>query len=331
MKKPTRLSLALPLCVLSLLGGGLIGLATAQPTGDAVEQIGPGFVNWTARIVTAVGTGSPPAHAANSAQARAMAERAATVVAQRNLLEVVQGVRVDAATLVENHFVQNDVVRTRVTGIIKGARPIKIEHLPDGSVEVTVGIALSGELADAVLPKEFGRRPVASGMPFVAKPPPPPVPVPPTEAPPSPRKEPPAQVAAPKSPVPKPSAVQPAPAAPAIPSEAYTGLIVDARGLGLKPALVPRLYDEQGRELYVGDTLSREQAVQNGVAGYSKDLVAASRLPRVTDNPLIVKGIKASGNKGTDIVLGEEGATRIKQTEAQSQYLKQARVVVVYD
>jgi hypothetical protein len=319
------------------LVGGLFWQASALQTEEAIEPIGPGVVNWTTRMVTATGVGAPPVNAANSAQARAMAERAATVVAQRNLLEVVQGVRVDAATLVEHHLVQNDVVRTRVMGIIKNVRPIRMQHLPDGSVEVTVGLALSGELADALLPKEFGRRPAAGGAPLAARPAPPQVIPPPPAAPESPRP-PEAPPAPPKEPLPavaaKPSEpkLPASPAPPTAPSSgAYTGLIVDARGLGLKPALVPRLFDEQGQEIYVGDVLSRDQAVQNGVAGYSKDLVAASRQPRVTDNPLIVKGVKAAGTKGTDVVLSPEGAQKIKQTESQSQYLKNARVVLVYD
>jgi len=337
MSGQRRLSPAVLACALGLVAG-LFCQASALQTEDAIEPIGPGVVNWTTRMVTATGVGAPPVNAANSAQARAMAERAATVVAQRNLLEVVQGVRVDAATLVENHLVQNDVVRTRVMGIIKNVRPIRMQHLPDGSVEVTVGLPLSGELADALLPKEFGRRPAAGGAPSAAKPPPPPqVTPPPTAAPESPRP-PETPPAPPKEPLPavaaKPSEpkLSASPAPPTAPSSgAYTGLIVDARGLGLKPALVPRLFDEQGQEIYVGGVLSRDQAVQNGVAGYSKDLVAASRQPRVTDNPLIVKGVKAAGTKGTDVVLSPEGAQKIKQTESQSQYLRQARVVLVYD
>jgi hypothetical protein len=303
----------------------LSGTAAQQPA-DAIETIGSGAINWTTRMVTATGVGAPPPAAVNSAQARAMAERAATVVAQRNLLEVVQGVRVDAATLVENQLVQNDVIRTRVTGIIKNVRPLRVQHLPDGSVEVTVGLALSGDLADALLPRDLGRR--GGSAPFAAKPPPVAAVEPPRApvAPARPEGTSKASQAPPPAPAPPPSESRPAPSA-----GTYSGLIVDARGLGLKPALVPRLFDEQGQELYVGDVLSRDQAVQNGVAGYSKDLVAASRQDRVTDNPLIVKGVRAAGSKGTDVILNAEGVQKIRQTESQSRYLQQARVVLVYD
>jgi hypothetical protein len=260
-----------------------------------------------------------------------MAERAAYSVAVRNLLEVVKGIQVDSISLVENYMVKSEAVRTRVSGLVKGAQKIKTEHQPDGGVEVTVGISLSGELLDAVIPKEFGRR----GTTAV---PAPQAPVAPRPAPPAvPKVEPPAPSSTPP-PVPAaaPPTAQPEPApstgtGQAPPGEAYTGLLVDARGLGLKPALAPRILDEQGKELYAGEALARDQAVQAGVAGYAKDMIAGSRQQRVTDKPLIVKGVRASGNKATDIVLDGEGVKAIQQSEPSAHYLRQARVVVVYD
>lgn len=336
--------------VLCLLGAVIVLEAKAGGAGDAVEAIGPGTVNWTTGIVTATGFGSPPARAVNSAQARAMAERAAKADALRNLLEAIKGVRVDSATLVENMMVARDVIKTRVTGFVKGASPIKTDHRPDGSVEVTVAVSLTGELVDAVLPKGFGRPVTAPAPPPTVPPAPkpspaPPSPVQPPERAPSPPPTapvpPPTAMPSPQPPTAAPptSTVMPSPppppaagsATPPPSSLGYTGLIVDARGLNLKPALAPRLLDEQGKELYAGGVLAREQAVEAGVAGYSKDMVASSRQARVTDNPLIVKGLKVSGNKGTDVVLGEEGVKAIQETEPTAHYLRQGRVVLVYD
>ncbi|MBM4122612.1 MAG: hypothetical protein FJ249_08470 [Nitrospira sp.] len=317
----------------------LIGLPVAQwahaADGEAVETVGSGTVNWTTGLVTATGVGAPPAKAVNPAQARAMAERAAYSAAVRNLLETVKGVRVDSAVLVENMVVANDVIKTRVTGLVKGARQLKVEHQPDGMVEVTVAVSLTGELVDVVLPKEFGR-PVSGLEPTVpAKPAPRPLPPsPPVSSPeraPSPPTPTAPSPALPPSPPPPPAAAPapPAPSSQAAPS--YTGLIVDARGLNLKPALAPRLLDDQGKELYAGGILTREQAVEAGVAGYAKDMVAGSRQSRVTDNPLIVKGVRVSGTKGTDVVLNADAVKAIQQSEPTSRYLQQARVVMVYD
>jgi len=324
------------------MGQGTIDSAVrvgAGHEGAAIETLGPGTVNWTTGVVTATGIGAAPERAVNAAQARAMTERAAYAIAVRNLLEALKGVRVDSTTIVENLLVQNDAIRTQVTGIVKGARPIKTQYQPDGSVEVTVAIALSGHLTELLLPKDFGRALSLTGpaLPMLPKAPalsasplPPRSPVAPTQpAPVAPSAAPPVLMT--------PPAVVPAPPAPsplsntAVATETYTGLIVDARGLGLKPALVPRLLDEHGAELYAGAVLSRDMAVQAGVAGYSKDLIAGSRQSRVTDNPVIIKGLKASGAKSTDVVLGGEAVRLIGQTEPASQYLKQGRVVFVYD
>ncbi len=68
---------------------------TGNP-GDAIETTGSGQINWTSGEVFATGIGAPPSHPVNAAQARAMTERAAFVVAIRNLLEIVKGVRVDS-------------------------------------------------------------------------------------------------------------------------------------------------------------------------------------------------------------------------------------------
>ncbi len=295
---------------LLLLVSGLLGAPVAvqaDPGGEAVETVGPGIVNWTTGIITAVGTGAPPEKTSSPGQARAMAERAAFAVAVRNLLEAVKGIQVDSATLVESYVVKDDVIKTRVTGLVKGAQVIKKEVQPDGGVEVTVGVSLTGELFDAVVSKGFGRKVPAAEPAKPASP-------------------------TPKMPEPAPAPKTPAPPSPAVgAAEAYTGLLVDARGLGLRPALAPRLLDEQGKELYASEVLDRARAVEAGVAGYAKDMVAGSRQARVTDNPLIVKGIKASGDKATDIMIVGEGVNAIRQSEPASHFLQQGRVVVVYD
>src|SRR5512143_3389406 len=111
-----------------LLYSGIVWAQTFGPV-EAVETTAAGVINWTVGEVYAKGIGAPPAFPGNAAQARAMAERAAYVVALRNLLETVKGVRVDSETLVENFMVKSDVVRTRVDGIVKGARSVRTSYM----------------------------------------------------------------------------------------------------------------------------------------------------------------------------------------------------------
>ena len=175
------------------------GSAFAQTTGpgDAVETVNSGKINWTVGEVYASGIGAPPAQPSNAAQARAMAERAAFVVALRNLLEVVKGVRVDSETMVENYMIKSDVIRTRVEGIVKGARIVKKQYMSDGSVEMLVAMPMKGMLMDTIVPETFGR-PAGGQMPSK----PAPIPQKPSDVKPSPQPLKPAEPSLPPVPPP---------------------------------------------------------------------------------------------------------------------------------
>ena len=282
---PRITSYCLALAVVLIVS--LSGSAFAQLVGtikDVETSVGSaGKVDWTTGVITAVGIGAPPASPANPAQARAMAERAAQVVAYRNLLEAVKGVRVDSTTTVENFIVTSDVVRTQVSGFVQGATVMDKKYMSDGSVEVTVGMKLTGALADALLPKT-----------------------------------PPAQ----------PTGLAPASGAA---GQAFTGLIVDARGLGVRPAMAPKVLNEDGKEVYGSAWINRDWAVREGMAGYLKDPAQAQANPRVTDKPLMVKAIKASGEGRSDVVISNADAGMIHGAAQNLSFLEKCRVIILVD
>jgi hypothetical protein len=111
----------------------------------------------------------------------------------------------------------------------------------------------------------------------------------------------------------------------------YTGLIVDGRGLKVKPAMSPRIFDENGQEVYGSAFVSREFAVQQGMSGYAKDIRQAAKNDRVTDRPLIVKGLKTSGPGSSDIVISNSDAGAIRSASENLSFLKQCRVMIVVD
>ncbi len=272
------------------------GSAVAQLTGtikDVVDPVGStGKVDWTTGMITAVGIGAPPAQPANAAQARAMAERAAQVVAYRNLLEAVKGVRVDSTTTVENFIVTSDVIKTQVNGIIQGAMIMDKKYMSDGSVEVTVGMKLTGALAEALLPPQAAAPSTAGAA----------------------------------------AATPPAAQAPgAITGQLYTGLVVDARGLGLRPAMSPKVLNEDGKEVYGSAWVNRDWAVKEGMAGYMKDPAAAQTNPRVTDKPLLVKAIKVSGDGRVDTVISNADAAALQSASQNLSMLEKCRVIILVD
>ncbi len=103
--------------VLFVLVGLLLGgfLFQAFP-GHAAEEPG---IRWGEDRIVALGQAVGPSGAASPGSARLLARRGAVMDLQRNLLEYVQGVRVDAKTTMEN-YMAHDEVRTSVEGTIKG-------------------------------------------------------------------------------------------------------------------------------------------------------------------------------------------------------------------
>lgn len=295
-----------------------VSAQTAAQWGELVENIGNGSVNWSTGVIEAKGIGVPPERFYGKPQARPMALRAAKMDAMRNLLETTKGVRIDSATQVKDYVVESDVIMSRVQGIVKGAQVVKQEYMDDGTVEVTMQMSLNGDLAHVVLPKQ---------------PPAPTKPVTPPQVP---------ATTEPTPPTPQPTT--PPVVEPTTPpddqkttftslkdSAVFTGMVVDARGLSARPAMSPKIVDENGQEVYGSAFVSREFAVQQGMSGYAKDLSAAQKNQRVTDNPVTVKGIKTSGAGRSDIIISNADAGKLRGAAENLSFLKKCRVMIVVD
>ena len=273
-----------------LLAAPVVAVAEDEDEGSFIQQFDNGQIDWQDGRVTAVGIGAAPANAVNKAQARGMAKRAATVVARRNLLELLQGVRIDSTTTVLNHMVADDSVNSRVRGMLHNSRILDTAYMSDGSVEVTVGVGLRGGLADTLLSRSTSFETAR---------------------------------------------LEPPPAEEIVEGEAtplvYTGLVVDARELGVRPALSPRIVDEEGKEVYGAAFASREYAIKQGVAGYANNLDRALDNPRVGDNPFLAQALAASGEAGADLVISNDTAAAVRALAARNNFLEQCRVMIVLD
>lgn len=114
-------------------------------------------------------------------------------------------------------------------------------------------------------------------------------------------------------------------------SPVYTGLIIDARGTGARPAMSPKVVDEDGKEVYGSAFVSREFAIKQGIVGYAKDVNAAKQNERVTANPIVVKGLKTVGSGGSDIVISNADAAGLRDVSKNLSFLEQTRVLVIVD
>jgi len=270
---------------------------------DWVEKVNQGSINWSQGYIEAVGIGAVPDRSIGKSNARPMALRAAKVDALRNLLEITKGVQVDSATSVKDFMVESDIVNTKVEGLVKGAQVVKTEYMSDGTAEVTLRMPLNGGvLAQTILPLA------------IAKPPAPPEPAAPAPVAPAPA-------------APAPVAPAPVVAAPT----AYTGMVVDARGIQARPAMSPRVFDEDGKEVYGSANVDREYAVQQGMSGYARDLTAAQSNQRVTANPVTVKALRSSGAGRSDLVISNADAQQIRDSAENMTFMKKCRVMVVLD
>lgn len=269
--------LALMLGVTVAVGNGSAAVQS-QDWGKKSGHPGEGELDWTTGIIQSTGIGVINPKAVNVGQARAGCIMAATRYAQRNLLEMVQGVNIDSQTTVENFMTTSDIIRTSVTGVLRGAYPVgEPVYKADGSCEVTYAMKVSGALANAILPPSgFGTN-------------------------------------------------QP----PAGPQKKYSGLIIDASGLGAVPAMSPKVVDPDGKEVYGSAFISRDYAVEQGVVGYAKNVDQAKQNDRIGGTPLIVKAIKASGAKSADVVISKEDAAKLQDSNLDLGFLKECRVIIV--
>ena len=109
----------------------------------------------------------------------------------------------------------------------------------------------------------------------------------------------------------------------------YTGLIIDARGLELEPALYPTIVSEQGNEIYSSLFISREFAVQYGVCTYICSMDKAIREKRIGPHPLIFKALRKSSDENASVVISMADTKQIEKATERHIFLKECRVIIV--
>lgn len=272
-------------CISSLLVLGSFSSPSSLLANNFVEALEKGKIDWSNRIIEAVGVGRPPKNPLNIAQARAVAKKAAIDAAQQNLLKTLEGVQIDVNTQAKKFVTQDDPIQTQVRNFIQHSQIVDISYLANGSVKATVAIKLTGPFADLLLPKSIrDTHPVRQpGLPVNQK------------------------------------------------GKAWTGLLLDCRGLEIRPAMVLRIVDEDGNELYGPKYINRKCAVQHGMTGYTSGLKAAAKNLRVGNNPISIKAIRAEKSGSSDIVISNSDADTIRRDPRNLKFLQECRVMVVLD
>jgi hypothetical protein len=280
---------------LTIAGAPLCAHAEVARLGaDVIEASPNGEINWTGGWAQAIGTGYGPNNAPASLS-RTLGERAGYTLALRNLLEVIKGVRVDSESLVQGHMKDNEVVKTKVSGLVRGAQMVRSSAMRDGGIEVRVKAPLWGIDSGAFL---SAFRKSGFDMPSDAST----------------------------------SAVE-------------TQVLVDARGLGMTPALFPKIVNEQGHEIYSASKVDPAMLDQTGPAKYlslSRDIDLESyyfprayvvRPVRLADDtaPMIMRATDAVGTMRSTLVIGSEDFRKLQHDGMAMSALRRGKVIIVMD
>ena len=117
----------------------------------------------------------------------------------------------------------------------------------------------------------------------------------------------------------------------------YTGLIVDARGLGLQRGMSPKVYSESGQLIYAGVTAPQKFIQEAGIASYGQELtpellrrIQPGKDP-IKGSPLIVKALKVTDSTETSVVISDYDAEAILNALNTYDFLAQYSVIFLVD
>ena len=110
-------------------------------------------------------------------------------------------------------------------------------------------------------------------------------------------------------------------------SGGYTGVIVDCRGLGLKPVMSPVIKNDSGQPIYGYKNLDPDKVIANGMASYSNS--TSSGVERAGSNPIIVRAVSLEGVYRGNPVISTADANKILSENNHSHFLEATNVVFV--
>ena len=267
--------------------------------GSSAEAIGllekkdTGTIDWARGVVQARGISAPIKKEAEKAppnSPKALSE--AKNDARIKLLETVKQIKINSKYRVGNVAAKNKKVMAQIKDMVYDAAEVEKfrKYMSDGSVEVLLQMNLHGGFAQLVLPKEIRQIEGIKQIKLGTN-----------------------------------STGDSTNSA----SEAYTGLMVDARSIELQPALVFKILDENLEEVFGPAFVSREFVVQQGMAAYYTDIESATSDPRISEKPLTVKALRTDYPSQSNLVISNADAAKLKSASQHLQFLKESRVVIL--
>jgi len=310
-------------------------------SGDIIEPGANGQINWTDGIVYAEGMGPVEEALLNNPRGKLIARRIAIVDCQRNLLEMVKGVRVTSVTMVRDLMVEKDIVMTSISGIIKNAEIVKERFdETDKIFYITMKMPFSGKFMDTVVDdkmlstqrsdlfKPFQLSALWGGF-FMSN-----------------------AWAADTASIDFDSSeketldkvlrlFQQSGSEVGINRlkqviadfekfDLFSGVVINAlNATGFRPAICARLRKTDGKVVYPGDFLDLKKVNSSLLYSWNDNLEEAKTTKRVTDRPLIIHAQSIYKQQRSDLIVSDKDAESIILMAQGGEVLKRCRVVIV--
>lgn len=225
--------------------------------------------------------------------------RKAASSARKQMLDMIMSVRIDAKRTVSAYLSEDAELAARVRGVVQNS-PMERPAVFDDGGDVRVSESFRGKLAELVLPTTI---PFQSGIP-------------------------------PKLST---SMEQSLSFQGDIPEEAgmgasgYTGVIIDARGMKVTPALTPVVFGQDGLGVYGAFLVSRANAIDKGILAYATSADPSVLRERVGGRPLMIRALSTYGSWRTDLIVASPMAHLIRAIMRSSEVVNNCRLVIVID
>ncbi|MFP4479570.1 MAG: hypothetical protein ACOC43_01805 [Desulfohalobiaceae bacterium] len=258
-----------------------------------------GRIDWHTGLVMSQGQGFLPQQGLNNEQARKMALRQALIQARQSLWRTLQGIRIHQDLTLQDLLQDNKHVRSRVQGLVHNAQILDKIVIRDQILLVTVGINLWGDFARLVIPDAVWFSASSNRS---------------------------SSLDGDSGPFLQKQLLE-------VRAQAYTGLILQARGLDVEPALVCTVQDEEGNHVFGPAQADPQIALKQGMA-----LFAQSADPRLNKNvrvgshPLRVSVLESGSESGCHLVVDSDSGALLRQVARQpGNFLQKCRVLIELD
>ena len=288
---------------------------------EVIEDSGSCKINWTEGFILCEGESA-------QGQDKYAANLSAKVISHRNMLEVIKGVSLTSEVTIENGLDSSEVIKSRVDGVIKGAQVVSKKYNYDTKSSIVVTkLQMGKDLLAALLsdPKLLSWNekieqmwdnlhimPRANATTYSLQ-----------------EKETILKLMKDLSDNSEAKKHFEGILSSMKNSPKYTGLLLDISDLdSFKKALIVKLVDENGIELYPSSIVSKQTLTRkNTSVGYMFGFDDARQNKRVFDNPIEMKVKNTYKNKLSNIVLSKKQIEQLNSLD--KNVLSKAKVILV--